>query len=214
MIGRRGNLRALLAASLLPFVIQNKGAAQPLTISPEAAEQRRNRHMMAEREVGGGPMPIPIAPESGGTLTRLDQPTVFFLLKAPIIADIELTLQRSGDPRQVFKGSVGVKWGRGLHPVHFADTRVHLDPEVSFDWTLTLRRIGHEAAGGGATIVHHPAAPTLTEQLAVLPPEAAIDTLKRAHYWYDAFLLGMQSPPDIRETVVRRLLAEASIDVR
>lgn len=213
MIRRRNGLQTLLAASLLPFLISNEAMAQPVTISPEAAGQRRNRRMMSERDVGGGPVPIPIAPESGGMLTHFEQPTVFFLLKGPIVADIELMVQRSGDPTQLFKGSIGVRWGRGLHPVHFADTPVHLNPEVAFDWTLTLRRVGHEPVGGSAAIIHHPAAPGFTEQLITLQPEAAIDTLLRANYWYDAFLLGMQSPSDIRGKLVRKLLAQANIDL-
>jgi hypothetical protein len=213
MIRRRSGLLALVAGGLIPFLIEDKAAPQPIGLSPEAAEQRRNRRMMAEREVGGGPVPIPVAPESGGTLTRLDQPTVFFLLKEPIVADIDISLQRSGDARSMFRGSVGVKWGRGLHPVHIADTQVHLEPEVPFDWTLTLRRIGHEPAGGGATIMYRPPPSGFTEHVAALSPEAAIDTLLQANYWYDAFLLGMQSPPDIRARLIRELLARANIDL-
>jgi hypothetical protein len=181
------------------------------TLDPTAA--RRNRRMMAEREFGGGPVPIPVAPEVGGLFTRFEQPTVFFFLKSALAGDIQLTVQRDGDPRPVFAGSLGTNWAKGLHAIHFSDLSIRLLPTAKFEWTLGLRRVAHEPVQVSATIVWRRISPSLNERLAHLSPDQAVDLLQQGDYWYDAFLVAMQAPTGERETLTRTLLTSIHIDM-
>jgi hypothetical protein len=211
MLNRRVLGFSLIAMSPLPFAWYRAASAQTET-SPNNDAVRRNRRMTASRVFGGGPVPIPVAPEFGGLLTRFEQPSVFFLLKSGLAGIIRFTLQREGEDRPVCNASLGIAWSAGLHQVRFADLDAHLAPATRFDWTLDLHRVGHDPVTTGATIIYRRASVSLAARLAALPAPAAVDLLQQGGYWYDAFLCAMQAPAGERDTLTHDLLAHIDID--
>jgi hypothetical protein len=101
-------------------------------------------------------------------LTASEQPTLYWVLPAPVAARIEIVLNEPEREAPLLELSVAGDRS-GMHAIDLREHAVRLRPGVQYEWSVaivldTARRARDVVSGGAIMRIAEPAAPTLAER--------------------------------------------------
>lgn len=174
----------LVAASSAPA--QQATATTVVYVPPDVGAPP-TRTLAATRGLGQTPLVQVLAPEQTG-LTRAAQPTLFWYLGGPAVAQVELTLIDEQGFEPLLELELGAVKTPGIHAVDLAAHDIRLEPGRLYQWSIAQVVDPSQRSADivtSATLEHRPPGGELVKALAEASPTGRLAALARHGYWYD-----------------------------